>query len=43
MEALPLPLFYPALETVFDYLPAGAVIALDHLAREAREEPDWPC
>jgi transcription-repair coupling factor (superfamily II helicase) len=33
-----LPLFYPALETVFDYLPGGALIALDHLAREAREE-----
>jgi len=33
-----LPLFYPDLATVFDYLPHGAVIALDHLAREAREE-----
>ena len=33
-----LPLFYPKLETVFDYLPDTAVIALDHLSREARDE-----
>jgi transcription-repair coupling factor (superfamily II helicase) len=33
-----LPLFYEELATVFDYMPAGALIALDHLAREAREE-----
>ncbi len=33
-----LPLYYPSLATVFDYLPGGALIALDHLAREAREE-----
>jgi transcription-repair coupling factor (superfamily II helicase) len=33
-----LPLYYPSLATVFDYLPSGALIALDHLAREAREE-----
>ena len=33
-----LPLFYPALATIFDYLPADTAIALDHLAREAREE-----
>lgn len=33
-----LPLFYPGLATVFDYLPANTAIALDHLAREAREE-----
>ena len=33
-----LPLFYPALATLFDYLPDAALIALDHLAREAREE-----
>jgi len=33
-----LPLFYPALETLFDYLPADALVALDHLAREARDE-----
>ncbi len=33
-----LPLFYPGLATLFDYLPANAAVALDHLAREAREE-----
>ena len=33
-----LPFFYPALETLFEYLPAGALVALDHLAREARDE-----
>jgi transcription-repair coupling factor (superfamily II helicase) len=33
-----LPLLYPKLETLFDYLPAGALIGIDHLASEAREE-----
>ena len=33
-----LPLFYERLETLFDYLPDGALVALDHLAREARDE-----
>jgi transcription-repair coupling factor (superfamily II helicase) len=33
-----LPLFYEELATAFDYLPAETLIALDHLAREAREE-----
>jgi transcription-repair coupling factor (superfamily II helicase) len=33
-----LPLFYPRLETLFDYLPDEAVIAFDHQALEAREE-----
>ncbi|MGH6963224.1 MAG: transcription-repair coupling factor [Phenylobacterium sp.] len=33
-----LPLFYPHLETLFDYLPADALVALDHLSREARDE-----
>jgi transcription-repair coupling factor (superfamily II helicase) len=33
-----LPLFYPAMATLFDYLPDGAAIALDHLSREARDE-----
>ncbi len=33
-----LPLFYERLETLFDYLPAGALIGVDHLAREARDE-----
>src|SRR6185369_700966 len=33
-----LPLFYDELATVFDYLPSDTLIALDHLAREAREE-----
>ncbi len=33
-----LPLFYPGMATLFDYLPADALVALDHLAREAREE-----
>jgi transcription-repair coupling factor (superfamily II helicase) len=33
-----LPLFYPAMETLFDYLPAANLVALDHLAREARDE-----
>jgi transcription-repair coupling factor (superfamily II helicase) len=33
-----LPLFYPQLETLFDYLPDGALVALDHLSREARDE-----
>jgi transcription-repair coupling factor (superfamily II helicase) len=33
-----LPLFYSALETLFDYLPADTLVALDHLAREARDE-----
>jgi transcription-repair coupling factor len=33
-----LPLFYERLETLFDYLPAGALVGLDHLAIEARDE-----
>ncbi len=33
-----LPLFYDRLETLFDYLPGDALIGLDHLAREARDE-----
>lgn len=33
-----LPLFYPELATLFDYLPKDTVIALDHLARESRAE-----
>ncbi len=33
-----LPLFYPQMATLFDYLPGGAVVALDHLSREARDE-----
>ncbi len=33
-----LPLFYPDLATLFDYLPTETVIALDHLARDARAE-----
>jgi transcription-repair coupling factor (superfamily II helicase) len=33
-----LPLFYPKLETLFDYLPTGALVAIDHLGREARDE-----
>src|SRR5213076_1645627 len=30
-----LPLFYGELATLFDYLPKGALVALDHLARDA--------
>ncbi|HEY8617906.1 transcription-repair coupling factor [Phenylobacterium sp.] len=33
-----LPLFYPEMASLFDYLPPDALVALDHLAREAREE-----
>ncbi|HEX3701022.1 MAG TPA: CarD family transcriptional regulator, partial [Phenylobacterium sp.] len=33
-----LPLFYPRMETLFDYLPPDTLVALDHLAREARDE-----
>src|SRR6201996_1419398 len=33
-----LPLFYPSMATLFDYLPEDALVALDHLAREARDE-----
>ena len=33
-----LPLFYPTMETLFDYLPADALVALDHQARESRDE-----
>jgi transcription-repair coupling factor (superfamily II helicase) len=33
-----LPLLYPKLETLFDYLPKDALIGLDHLATEARDE-----
>jgi transcription-repair coupling factor (superfamily II helicase) len=33
-----LPLFYPKLETLFDYLGDDALIGLDHLAEAARDE-----
>jgi len=33
-----LPFFYPDLATLFDYLPDNTAIALDHLARDARDE-----
>ncbi|HEX2560291.1 transcription-repair coupling factor, partial [Phenylobacterium sp.] len=33
-----LPLFYERMETLLDYLPKDSLIALDHLAREARDE-----
>jgi transcription-repair coupling factor (superfamily II helicase) len=33
-----LPLFYEKMATLFDYLPPDALIALDHLAGEARDE-----
>jgi transcription-repair coupling factor (superfamily II helicase) len=33
-----LPLFYAKMETLFDYLPEGSLVALDHLARDARDE-----
>jgi transcription-repair coupling factor (superfamily II helicase) len=33
-----LPLIYESLDTLFDYLPAEALIAIDHLAGEARDE-----
>jgi transcription-repair coupling factor (superfamily II helicase) len=33
-----LPLYYERLETLFDYLPEGTLVALDHLAREAHDE-----
>jgi len=33
-----LPMFYPQMASLFDYLPAGTAIALDHLAEEARDE-----
>ena len=33
-----LSLFYPHLETLFDYLPDKALIGFDHLTREARDE-----
>ncbi len=33
-----LPLFYDRLETLFHYLPDDALVAVDHLAREARDE-----
>ncbi|MDO8295390.1 MAG: transcription-repair coupling factor [Caulobacter sp.] len=33
-----LPLYYERLETLFDYLPAGALIGLDHLVGEAEAE-----
>jgi transcription-repair coupling factor (superfamily II helicase) len=33
-----LPLLYERLETVFDYVSEGALIALDHLATESRDE-----
>ncbi len=33
-----LPLFYPHLETLFDYLPNNTLIAFDHMAIDAREE-----
>ncbi len=33
-----LPLFYDRLETLFDYLPKDALIGVDHLALQARDE-----
>jgi transcription-repair coupling factor (superfamily II helicase) len=33
-----LPLFYPQMATLFDYLPADALVGVDHLARDARDE-----
>ena len=33
-----LPLFYDRMETVFDYVGEGALIAVDHLAGDARDE-----
>jgi len=33
-----LPLFYSSLETLFDYLPPNALVAIDHLGREAHDE-----
>ena len=33
-----LPLFYSRMETLLDYLPDGSLVALDHLAGEARDE-----
>ena len=33
-----LPLFYERMATLFDYLPAGALIGVDHQATEARDE-----
>ena len=33
-----LPLFYDHMESLFDYLPPGTLIGVDHLAREARDE-----
>ncbi len=33
-----LPLFYPEMATLLDYLPAEALVALDHLVGEARDE-----
>jgi transcription-repair coupling factor (superfamily II helicase) len=33
-----LPLFYPSMASLFDYLPKDALVALDHLGREARDE-----
>jgi transcription-repair coupling factor (superfamily II helicase) len=37
MEHL-LPLFYPEMASLFDYLPPQALVALDHLSRESRDE-----
>ena len=33
-----LPLFYPSMATLFDYLPGSALIGVDHLASQARDE-----
>ena len=33
-----LPLLYDQLDTIFDYLPTGTLITLDHLAPESRDE-----
>jgi transcription-repair coupling factor (superfamily II helicase) len=33
-----LPLFYPDMATLFDYLPVDTLVAIDHLARDARDE-----
>ena len=33
-----LPLYYASTATLFDYLPGGALVGIDHLAAEARDE-----
>jgi transcription-repair coupling factor (superfamily II helicase) len=36
-----LPLYYERLETLFDYLPTGALLLMDHLAGR-RATSAWP-